>query len=335
MLTNLLLPSGYVGPGSYVYPVSPYAGGAVLYVNSATGLDNRGRLTIQGAAATTTQSASAQGPYTDPSKPLATVFGANGALKYCQASRGDLIIVAPGHTETIPAGAVTIPASVSILGCGYGGNRPTFSYGATTTEIDTAGAGIQIQNCVFDMATVITGVVLGFKIAHAGFQMVNSRLIMATSANAAVAGILLNTGADDFQFVSSEIDATAGAGAAFGIKNVVLNTINRPFIVNSWIHGDFSTAPLSILTVLAKEILVENNTFKQLNAAKTVWNLATGNTITGYFTNNDMFAPSAGAHGDFIAGGTGTGFSWFQNFGAAVNASPRSAILIPDVGTIP
>lgn len=333
-MTNVLLPDNIVGPGTGQYPVLTNPGGAVIFVSSAIGQDNRRRLTFQGTAATVTQSASAQGPYGDPNKPMASVFGPNGALTAVQAGRGDLIVCLPGHVEIIPGGVISIPGGINVLGIGYGSSRPQFQYTTATTVLTPTGSGIQFQNCIFDL-TQVAAVTLGFSIAFSGFQCINCRIIMASATNQAVCAFSLLVGADDFSFVNSEIDADAAAGAAFGIKNIAANAINRPFIQGSWIHGDFSTAPLSILTTTTKEIYVGYSIFKNLNAAKTIFNLATGNTITGQFFYNSLISPNAGGHGDFIAGGTGTGITWFQNFGAAVSAHPTSAILIPDVGTVP
>jgi hypothetical protein len=333
-VTNLLLPEGLVGPGAVIYPVQPSPLGGVIYVNSVTGKDDRRRLNFPGAASTTTQG-SLQGPYGDPAKPLKSVFGPAGALAACLAGRGDLIVCLPGHVEVLPAGDILIPGQVSILGCGYGSGRPTFQYSTNAnSRLRSNGVGIRFHNLIFDL-TQIAAVVSGFLLAHSGVQFVSCRLIQASAGNQAANGITLNTGADDFQFVNSEIDAIAAAGAVTAISNPAAQAVNRPYIYNSWIHGDFSTAPLSILTTTTKEILVEFSTFKQVNAAKTVWNLAAGNAITGMFSYNDLWSASAGAHGDFIAGGTGTQLGFLQNFAYIAKAGPSSGILIPDVGTIP
>lgn len=334
-LTNLILPGGIVGPSSFAYPVSASPGGAVLFVNSTNGLDSRSRLTFPATPAQSVASVSAQGPYTDIAKPLASVFGANGALSYVVAGRGDLIVVLPGHVEALPAGTTNVPACVSVIGIGYGSNRPTFQWKANAnTLVASNGHGAQFQNCIFDL-TQVAAVVLGFQIAHTGFQFVNCLIIQSSATNQAAAAILLNTGADDFVFNNSEIDASGAAGAAFGIKEIAGQNVVRMQISASNIHGDFSTAPLSVLGTTTKVMAIRNNIFRQLNAAKTVWNLPAGNTITGTFADNRLYSTSAAAHTDFIAGGAGTGLAFLQNFGYIGKAGPSSGILIPDAGTIP
>lgn len=68
------------------------------------------------------------------------------ALSKCTASRGDVIIVMPGHAETTTAVAVSV-AGVRILGIGAGRNRPAFT--ATTAASDlvaVTGANAYIEN---------------------------------------------------------------------------------------------------------------------------------------------------------------------------------------------
>lgn len=70
----------------------------------------------------------------------------------CLASRGDLILVAPGHTETVSsATALTLSvAGVTIVGLGNGSLRPTITLDtATTATINVTAANITIKNILF------------------------------------------------------------------------------------------------------------------------------------------------------------------------------------------
>ena len=70
----------------------------------------------------------------------------------CLASRGDLILVAPGHTETI-TGATDLAlniAGVSVVGIGSGSLRPTFTFTtAITANIPVSAANVTVKNCIF------------------------------------------------------------------------------------------------------------------------------------------------------------------------------------------
>lgn len=80
---------------------------------------------------------------------LATI---DGAIGKCTANNGDVIFVAPGHTETITAaaGIVFDVAGVTVIGLGTGTNRPTISLTtANTADIDVTAANVTIKNVIF------------------------------------------------------------------------------------------------------------------------------------------------------------------------------------------
>jgi hypothetical protein len=249
-----------------------------------------------------------------------------------------MIVALPGHTENLPAGTTNIPSGISLVGIGYGNNRPQFKWAANAnTQVNSNGAGIQIQNCIFDL-TQIASVTLGFLIAHSGFSFISNRIIQASATNQATQAIKLAAGADDFTFVNNDLDAAAAAGASIGIGQLTANAINRLYLYNNSIHGDFSTAPINLLTTTNKEMEIENNVIKQLNAAtKPCLIFATGNNLTGLVVYNTMFSVAAAAHTDFITNGGGTGMGYAQNFGTGATGgmNAKSAILIPDGGAIP
>lgn len=68
------------------------------------------------------------------------------------ANRGDIIIVKPGHAETITAaaGIALAKAGVAIIGLGSGSNRPTFTFTtANTATILVSADNVSFTNCVF------------------------------------------------------------------------------------------------------------------------------------------------------------------------------------------
>lgn len=79
-------------------------------------------------------------------KPFATIAY---AMSRCTANRGDIIIVKPGHAETISSAAILTltVAGVAIVGQGYGSNRPTLTFTtATTANIPVTAANITVTN---------------------------------------------------------------------------------------------------------------------------------------------------------------------------------------------
>lgn len=69
----------------------------------------------------------------------------DGAMDLCVASRGDLVLVAPGHTETVTSAITLDIAGVKVLGLGWGNLRPTITVNGT---ID--GVNINADNVWFD-----------------------------------------------------------------------------------------------------------------------------------------------------------------------------------------
>lgn len=98
---------------------------------------------------------------TSPEKPCATI---DGAIGKCTASNGDVIIVMPGHTESLTTAAqISLDvAGVSIIGLGQGHNRPTLVYDGASGSVSVTASNTRISNIVFEtsIASVTNGVIL-------------------------------------------------------------------------------------------------------------------------------------------------------------------------------
>lgn len=104
------------------------------------------------------------GTYT---KPFSTV---DFAIGRCQAGRGDIIMVMPGHIEAVTASSLTLDVSgVAIIGLGKGVLRPLFNCGATTSTITVSGANTSIVNCV--VKATVDSVVAGLTISGANVTL--------------------------------------------------------------------------------------------------------------------------------------------------------------------
>ena len=74
------------------------------------------------------------------------------AVAQCVAARGDLILVAPGHTESVSSStALTMSISgVTVVGLGSGSQRPVVTLDtANTATINVTAAGVTFRNIVF------------------------------------------------------------------------------------------------------------------------------------------------------------------------------------------
>jgi hypothetical protein len=79
------------------------------------------------------------------STPFATI---DYAIGKCTANKGDVIVVMPGHTETIAAaGGITADvAGVTIIGLGFGSLRPTITWSAVASTFAISAANVTLSN---------------------------------------------------------------------------------------------------------------------------------------------------------------------------------------------
>jgi hypothetical protein len=104
--------------------------GTIFYVDSSTGVDGTG-----------------SGRNEDT--PFATL---DFAIGECTASKGDVILLMPGHAETIIAdsGVDIDVAGITIIGLGRGADRATFTFTtAVTADFKLAAASTSVRNVLF------------------------------------------------------------------------------------------------------------------------------------------------------------------------------------------
>lgn len=133
-------------------------------------------------------------------RPFSTV---TKAIAACTASRGDVIMVMPGHAESVAsAGAIAFSkAGVALIGLGSGTLRPTFTFTtATTATITVSAANVTISNvrCIGGFADVATA-------------------FGVTATNCHLDSIEFSESAADLNFVDY-ISCTGAAGTANNLK---------------------------------------------------------------------------------------------------------------------
>jgi hypothetical protein len=155
-----------------------------------------------------------QPDYGTMDKPFATI---NYAISKCTASNGDIIVVGPGHAETITATSTAISTSgVQIIGLGNGLLRPTFTFGAAAATITVSAANCSIVNCVF--VANFADVAAAFTLAAAKDFRIQNNLFTDTSAilnflNIVVTNATNNT-ADGLVYSGNQRDGLATGGIA-------------------------------------------------------------------------------------------------------------------------
>ena len=199
-------------------------------------------------------------------------------------SNGDIIILSPGHTETISAADGirfgTASVGVQVIGVGQGTNRPTFDFttvAAADMEIDAAN--ITLRNLLFTMNGV-DAIVAGIDVNASDFSMIGCEVQMSTSANQAVIAVDLDANADNAKIVDCQFLAP-NVGAAEAIE--ISGALTKILIRDLWIDGDFSDACVHSTSVFT-QALIRDSFFK--NDQTTDHALEFTAAATGFLVNN-------------------------------------------------
>ena len=164
--------------------------------------------------------AATPGSYT---RPFATL---DYAIGRCTASRGDVIVIKPGHAETFTTAAAIVSdvAGVAVVGLGRGSDRPTFTaqIGAVGAEANATwsvtAANLSFYNLLFvadvDSATPLTTF---FNVAAGGDNLTfdNCEMRDASSTSTFIAFITCATGVDNLTINNSKISNASTVGGAF------------------------------------------------------------------------------------------------------------------------
>lgn len=215
------------------------------------------------------------------------------ALTQCTAARGDIIMVKPGHTETISdATSFAMSTSgVAIVGLGSGALRPTFTLDtANTATIPVSAANCGVKNCIF----------------KANFLSIASAFTVATAANFAVEDCYFVDTSSTLNFLNI-VKTTGGANTADGL------TFSNNVVDNLGVTANNTT----VLTANT----IDRLTFKGNNLKWAVQNDAAIGVIAtaGVLTNADIgfnkgYRPNTTTAGGSLVnvGGT-TSSGWLYN----------------------
>lgn len=212
------------------------------------------------------------------------------AVSQCLASRGDVIMVKPGHAENITS-ATACPlniAGIAIIGLGVGSLRPTFTINtANTATLPVSAANISIQNCIFT----------------ANFLSIAAPFTLSTAKNFTVEKCLFNESSSVLDF----LNIVKSTGAA--------NTIDGLYLADNAWNGLGTTSVNSyVLTAndIDNAILVRNKITLARTATAAALLTVTAGVLTNFWAeeNRTYTAQTATTGGSLVnvGGTTSTGF---------------------------
>jgi hypothetical protein len=181
------------------------------------------------------------------------------AVGRCSADNGDVIMVHPGHVETISAAASLDldVAGITVVGMGRGTNQPRLDFTATAGTVEVNADNIAIYNLNFHAN--VSAVVIGLSVLTLATDLVVSGCtfdVETTTTDEFNIAINLGVGCDRFLIEDCVMDMGLG-GAATGIK--LVGATAGGTIRGCRIVGDYSQACIAGITTLSTEIYIEDN----------------------------------------------------------------------------
>lgn len=217
-----------------------------------------------------------------PTEALATVAAANAL---CTASKGDVIALKEGHTETLTT-AVIIKAGVSVIGLGEGTLQAQFTVNAAIDGFDLTSGNVVLENIYFNEATSASA----------------TSDINIAAANVTLRRVHIDAGANDIDTIT----VTAAGELPIIEECTVIVTANgpdswikfegvidRPIIRNNIIIGSDGTnayddGVFDFNNVAVTNPIIYGNVFNGGAVATTV--IANGGSVTGAAYGPNVYA---------------------------------------------
>lgn len=193
-------------------------------------------------------------------KPFATL---DYAIGRCTANNGDIIMVMPGHVETVTAaaGVALDVAGVTIIGLGTGSLRPTVNFTtAVGASFRVTAANCIVQNLLFTGG--IDALTNPIHVQAADFSLINCEWRDVTGQ---CTDCILTTAAADRMYIKDlRYDGAAAAGTNAGIAIV---GGDRIVVEGLRMDGNFAVGGIDVRTTATTDIEVRDVVFRTRNSA--------------------------------------------------------------------
>lgn len=241
---------------SFIGPQPGLTTGQVFYVNSGTGAVAAGG--ISGSNSNSGKS---------PLEPFATI---DYAIGQCTANRGDVIYVMPGHRELLTtAGQIAMDvAGVSVIGLGWGLNRPRLQYDAAAGSVTITASNVRWSNIAHvasvasvDNAIIADATIQYVEIDHCYFTFDATGvefLVMIKLGNGATdSADYVNI--HDNWFEAENIDGAASA--------LLIDDCQFVHIVNNLFTGDYNSVAIdgAAASSACLDYVITGNTVQNLD----------------------------------------------------------------------
>jgi hypothetical protein len=185
-------------------------------------------------------------------RPFATIDYAVGK---CTANRGDIIMVMPGHSETISSATSLVfdVAGVAVIGLGTGSLRPDLNFSNTAGSVEVDAADVTLYNLT--LTADVTAVVVGVNVDANGFTMDSCEFRYNATGDDFIT--MIDIDAFDDAVISNCVfhaEETAGCSEAIRMDDAL-----RTKIINCHFTGDFTDGAIIGEGAVSTGILVADN----------------------------------------------------------------------------
>lgn len=255
---------------------------------------------------------------TQPDRPFLTLAG---AMAMCRANKGDVIVLMPGHAETLTA-SPTFVAGVYVVALGWGDQRATITGNAAADIFNLSVASVVIDNVIF-AAPETDNQTAAINIDASGCSVTRCKFVGSKTSKNITDVVTVTANAHYARIQGNEFENVTVDVATF---ISVEGAARRVRILDNVMMGNCSTACLLVAAV-ATLMEVGRNVFVN-NKASTIAVSFTSNA-TGFAYEN-----YSGGLSTTLANNAawGTAMRVFENY-TTEEAGGASGILIPAADT--
>jgi hypothetical protein len=299
-------------------PIQQAHPGEVFWVNNSTVLAKGGNGGSDGN----------DGSY---KKPFRTI---DYAIGRCTAGRGDIIMVMPGHAETITAaGGITLDVNgVAIIGLGSGASRPTLTYTtANTASLSWTADACTVKNINFVgnflsiAAAVLNSGGRDWTIEDCDFSDTSAILGFLSAVTTTV-----STNSDNGWFCNNtrSSDATTTPGTALKVANTTNRLTVKDNVLWHSVAENNAAVVLDHGALVVNELLMEGNRIYSINTAQTTAGfLVSTSATTGSGVIARNFVRSQDPSAAIMITATAVQYGAFENYHAGETTQLSGDIL--------
>lgn len=221
-------------------------------------------------------------------KPFSTV---DYAIGRCAAGRGDIIMIRPGHTETVTAasGIDCDVAGAALVGLGNGNSKPTITFStAASASIAAAAANVTMFNLRFvsgiaNLTNTIESSAAHTTISHCEF--------MASAAATGMNISVITTAASTGLYIGNCVFNMESSIAGVAVTDVPTEAIrlvgcDNAIIEDNYIVGNYSTSAINGITTASEGLLIRRNQIHNVTTSAAAGGVDLVAGCTGMISDN-------------------------------------------------